>query len=63
MPWMDKTPSEAFSEMAKEATWQRNGHRIQRVDFTTGHMVENVALCKDEQTAEFIFACIKQAQR
>lgn len=62
-PWMNKTPRDHFAEMAKDAHWQRDGHRIQRCDATTGHFVRDVALCDSAETAEFIMQAIQAARR
>lgn len=62
-PWMNKTPIEHFMEMAREGHWQRNGHRIQRCDATTGHFVKDVALCDSAETAEFIIDAIRAQMR
>ena len=39
--------------------WQREGHRIQRCDASTGHTVTDVAFCNSEETAKRILQAIK----
>ncbi len=40
--------------------WQKDGHRIQRCDSTTGNSVQDVALCKDENTAQQIINALQK---
>ena len=39
--------------------YHRNGHRIERCDATTGHVVRAVALCDTEDSAEEIYTAIQ----
>lgn len=43
--------------------WQRNGHKIQRIGSSTGHVLRDVALCDCEETAEVIIRALVPSQR